>query len=84
MDELSRRVTILWTTVYGPTERNGLRGDVSSIKARIEEVEKWQQKIDLVWAATRWLALILGTIAGVLLSGPAGRIIADLLLAVAR
>ena len=75
------RVSTLWWTVFGIDGTNGLRGNQIKHARRLDKLERFEADLRLLWSLARWLALAIGTIVGIMASGPAGQIIAALLTA---
>ena len=75
------RVSTLWWTVFGIDGTNGLRGTQRDHAKRIGKLERFEADIRLLWSLARWSALAIGTVVGIMASGPAGQIIAALLTA---
>ena len=76
-----QRVSELWWTVYGIDGRKGVRGTQRDHAKRIGKLERFEADIRLLWSLARWSALAIGTVVGIMASGPAGQIIAALLTA---
>ena len=77
--EISHRVWQLWWSIYGVDGSNGIRGTQQAHSRRLDKLERFESDLRLLGSLTRWTALALGTVIGVLASGPAGQIVAALL-----
>lgn len=77
--ETRERVWTLWWTVFGIDGTNGLRGTQQAHAKRLDKLERFESDLRLLGSLTRWTALAVGTVIGVLASGPAGQIVAALL-----
>jgi len=76
---ISERISYLWWTVYGVDGTNGLRGTQQRLVSRVEMLEAYHAKIDLIWKVVQWLGLGVLTALGSLLSAPVAEIVSRLL-----
>lgn len=80
------RITHLWVTVYGTTGTNGLNGKSKEHDAKIEKLserlsqrELLEAQVRVVWRTLQWVGIAVGTTVGVLLSGPGGTFLANVI-----
>lgn len=77
--ETQHRVSTLWWTIFGLDGSNGLRGTQQLHGRRLDKLERFESDLRLLGTVTRWTALAVGTVVGILASGPAGQIVAAFL-----
>ena len=76
---LSERIVVLWSTIYGLDGSNGLNGTQKNHALRIAVLEAWVSQINTIARLVWWLALGLLSLSGFLLSDPAARLLAKVI-----
>lgn len=76
---VNERVVMLWTTVYGLDGTNGLNGTTKTLGREMKEFQTWRSELEAQGRLLKWLALVLASLIGWLMSDQFARFLARIL-----